>query len=167
MTDFLPSARNQFIGLIGWMGLTFAAAAIGAFASAQAGTFYLQLARPGWAPPAGLFGPVWSVLYVLMAVAAWLVWRVRGFRGARVALGFYVVQLFANALWTWLFFRWHMGSLAFAEILLLWMLIVVTIVAFWRIHAFAALLLLPYLAWVSFACALTFATWQHNPALLG
>jgi len=158
---------SQLVGLLGWLGLAFAAAAIGGFASASAGDFYRQLVRPEWAPPGWLFGPVWSVLYLLMGVAAWLVWRARGFRGARAALSLFLVQLAANALWTWLFFAWRQGALAFAEILVLWALILATTIAFWRVRPLAGALLLPYLAWVSFACALTWATWKLNPLILG
>ena len=110
---------------------------------------------------------MWTVLYTLMAVAAWLVWRAHGFRGAPLALGLFVMQLVVNAVWTWLFFTWRQGALAFAEILLLWVLILATIVAFHRFHRIAALLLVPYIAWVSLACALTYSTWQMNPAVLG
>lgn len=162
----LAPVSRQALGLFGWLLLTFAAAAIGAVASADAGAFYGQLARPGWAPPGWLFAPVWSVLYVLMGVAAWIVWRAHGFKGARAALALYVTQLAANALWTWLFFVWHQGAFAFAEILLLWCLIVATVAAFWRLNALAAIMLLPYLAWVTFASALTFSTWKLNPGLL-
>lgn len=102
-----------------------------------------------------------------MGVAAWLVWRAQGFAGARSALLVFVVQLAANALWTWLFFVWRQGGLAFAEILVLWVLILVTIGLFWRVSRVAAALLLPYLAWVSFASALTLATWRLNPEVLG
>ena len=102
-----------------------------------------------------------------MGVAAWLVWRARGFAGARSALLLFVVQLAANALWTWLFFVLRHGGLAFAEILVLWALILVTIGLFWRVSRAAATLLLPYLAWVSFASVLTLATWRLNPELLG
>jgi tryptophan-rich sensory protein len=161
------SARRQGIGLAGWLLGSFAAAAVGGVASANAGDFYQQLARPGWAPPPWLFGPVWSVLYLMMGIAAWLVWRERGFRGARAALTLFIVQLAANALWTWLFFAWRRGALAFGEILLLWVLIAATIAAFWRVRPLAGALLLPYLLWVSFAAALTFAVWRMNPALLG
>ena len=160
------STATQILGLAGWLLLTFAAAAAGAFASAGAGAFYRQLARPEWAPPGWLFAPVWTVLYVLMGVAAWLVWRAHGLRQARTALILYVAQLAANALWTWLFFVWHQGALAFAEILLLWGLIIATVVAFSRLHALAAALLLPYVAWVTFASVLTYATWKLNPAVL-
>lgn len=150
-----------------WLLLAFAAAAVGALASANAGDFYRELVRPSWAPPGWLFGPVWSVLYALMGVAAWLVWRARGFGGARNALLLFVVQLAANALWTWLFFAWRQGGLAFAEILLLLALILATVVSFWRVNRLAAVLLLPYLLWVSFASALSLSIWRLNPALLG
>jgi tryptophan-rich sensory protein len=101
-----------------------------------------------------------------MGVAAWLVWRERGFRKARVTLSLFLIQLAVNALWTWLFFVWHLGALAFGEILILWALILCTVIAFWRVRPIAGALLLPYLAWVTFASALTYAVWQHNPALL-
>ena len=161
------SLRTQTLGLVGWLVASFAAGSVGAMASARAATFYGQLSQPGWAPPAWLFGPVWSVLYLCMAVAAWLVWRERGFKGAPVALWLFVIQLVANALWTWLFFVLHAGALSMAEILVLWLLIATTIVKFWPVHRLAALLLVPYLAWVSFASALTLSLWRLNPAILG
>jgi tryptophan-rich sensory protein len=161
------STTKQTLGLLGWLLLVFAAAAIGGLASARAGAFYTELARPDWAPPGWLFGPVWSVLYALMGVSAWLVWRARGFSGARSALLLFMAQLGINALWTWLFFVWHQGGLAFAEILLLWVMIVATIMLFWRISKVAGVMLMPYLAWVTFATVLTYAIWQRNPALLG
>ena len=157
---------KEILGLAGWLTLTFAAAAIGGIASSTSGVFYRQLVRPGWAPPGWLFAPVWTVLYALMGVAAWLVWRVRGLRAARVALSLFVVQLVLNSLWTWLFFAWKQGALAFAEILVLWALIVGTMVAFWRARPLAGCLLIPYLAWVTFASVLTYAVWKLNPLLL-
>ena len=161
------SRSTQLLGLVGWLLLTFSAAALGALASVRADSFYLALVRPDWSPPVWLFGPVWTMLYLLMAVAAWRVWRDRGWREAQRGLLLYVVQLAANALWTWLFFVWHQGALAFIEILLLWSLILATLLAFWRRQRLAALLLLPYLAWVSFATVLSFTLWQLNPAILG
>lgn len=158
--------RIQAIGLLAWTVLTFAAAAVGGFASSQAGSFYADLARPSWAPPGWLFGPVWTLLYALMAIAVWLVWRSGGFRSAGSALTLYLLQLAANAMWTWLFFAWRQGGFAFAEILVLWALIAATILAFWRVSRIAGVLLLPYLAWVSFAAALTYATWTLNPGVL-
>jgi tryptophan-rich sensory protein len=101
-----------------------------------------------------------------MGVAAWLVWRAHGFRGASTALKLFLVQLVANALWTWLFFVWRQGLLALAEIGVLWVLIAATMFMFWRLSRIAALLLVPYLAWVSFAGALNLALWRLNPTLL-
>lgn len=155
------------LGLAGWLLASFATGGIGAIASVSAASFYGELSQPFWAPPAWLFGPVWSALYVLMGIAAWLVWRAHGFRGAAAALKLFVAQLFANALWTWIFFVWHLGALSLAEIVALWLVIASTILAFWRLHRIAALLLVPYLAWVSFATALTAALWRLNPAALG
>ena len=161
------SLKRQFLGLVGWLVATFAAGSVGAIASARAATFYGQLTQPTWAPPAWLFGPVWSVLYILMAVAAWLIWRKHSFSGAPTALWLFVIQLFANALWTWLFFVLHRGALSLAEIVLLWLLIAATISAFWPLQRLAALLLVPYFAWVSFASALALSLWRLNPAVLG
>lgn len=102
-----------------------------------------------------------------MGISAWLVWREHGFRGAGATLKLYAAQLVANALWTWLFFAWRQGAVALGEIAVLWLLIAATILAFWRLHRVAALLLVPYLVWVSFAAALNFALWRLNPAVLG
>ncbi|MEG0184893.1 MAG: TspO/MBR family protein [Stenotrophomonas sp.] len=157
---------RQVVGLFGWGAVTFLAAALGARASISAASFYAGLALPAWAPPAGVFGPVWTVLYALMAVAAWLVWRQGGWRAAAPALGLYLLQLVVNVLWSWLFFGWKQGALAFADIVLLLVLIVAVIIAFHRARPLAAWLLLPYLVWVSFASALNFAVWQANPGQL-
>src|SRR5471030_3027579 len=137
--------------LIGWLLLTAVAAALGALASA---------------PPAWLFGPVWSVLYLLMAVAAWRVGRVAVPRPAP-ALLLYAGQLALNALWSWLFFAWHLGAPACACIVVLWLMIAATVVLFGRRERLAAILLWPYLAWVSFAGLLCLSIWQRNPVLLG
>ena len=159
--------EKQIFGLAGWLFVSFVAAAIGGAASIQAGPFYMQLSRPDWAPPSFLFGPVWTVLYTLMGIAAWLVWRIGGFRAAKAALTLYIVQLAINALWSWLFFGWHRGALAFADILALLAFIVATLVAFWRIKPLAGVLLAPYLLWVSFASALNYSVWQLNSQVLG
>lgn len=162
----LKTVRATWPALLGWLLLTFAFAAAGAIASASAATFYSQLERAAWAPSAWLFGPVWSVLYLLMAIAAW---RVSGSATPRrrPALALYLCQLAVNALWTWLFFAWHRGALAMACIVVLWLMIAATIALFGRCQRLAAALLLPYLAWVSFAGVLCFSVWQRNPALLG
>lgn len=158
------SLSLQLFGLLGWLLAAFAAGAVGAFASVDAASFYAQLSKPSWAPPGWVFGPVWSVLSALMGVAAWLVWRSPGPK--KVALTLFVAQLAANALWTWLFFAWRMGALAAVEIVLLLALIVATVAAFRRISRPAAVLMLPYLIWVSFASVLTWVLWLSNPNLL-
>ena len=159
--------RQQIPGFIGWLAASFLVAALGAIASAQAASFYAQLARPAWAPPSWVFGPVWTALYLMMAIGAWLVWRRGGFSAARTALSLFIAQLAANALWSWLFFAWHLGAAAFTDIVVLWLLIVATLLAFWRHSKTAAALLVPYLLWVSFAMALNYSVWQLNPGLLG
>ncbi|MGH7690285.1 MAG: TspO/MBR family protein [Gemmatimonadaceae bacterium] len=162
-----PATPRTNLGLVGWLAVSFAAAAVGAVASIQAQSFYGQLVQPSWAPPPSLFGPVWTVLYALMAVAAWMVWRSGGIRANRASLSLFVVQLAVNALWTWLFFAWHRGALAFVDIVVLWVLIGATLIAFWRVRRAAGVLLVPYLLWVSFAAALSYVMWQLNPRILG
>ena len=161
-----PSSVPPWLALILWIALCAATGAIGAIASVNAAEFYALLDKPTWAPPAKVFGPVWTLLYISMAVAAWLVWRERGWTRAGGALGLFVAQLALNSLWSWLFFAWHRGPLALADILALLGLIVATMAAFARVRALAAWLLVPYLAWVCFATALNYSVWQRNPLLL-
>jgi benzodiazapine receptor len=161
------SKQKQILGLVGWLVVSFAASAVGAVASIQAKSFYSHLAQPAWAPPAGIFGPVWTVLYALMGIAAWLVWRSGGFRPNRKALTLFLLQLAFNSLWSWLFFAWHRGAWALADVFVLWILIVATLVSFWRLRPLAGALLIPYLLWVSFASALNYSVWQLNPQILG
>lgn len=161
------SKQKDILGFLGWVIVTFAAAAVGARASIEAQAFYDQLLQPAWAPPPWLFGPVWSVLYALMAIAAWLVWRSGELRTNRIALALFILQLVLNAFWSWLFFAWKFGALAFAEVVLLWVLIVATVVAFWGVRPLPGMLLIPYLMWVGFAAALNYALWQLNPQILG
>lgn len=161
------TGKQQFVGLIGWLAVTAIAALVGSVASRRAQDLYGGLVQPSWAPPPEAFGPVWTVLYLLMAVAAWLVWRRGGFAQARAALVLYLVQLAVNALWSWLFFAWQMGAVALADIALMWVLVVATMAVFRRHSRPAALLLLPYLAWISFAAVLNLRLWQLNPGVLG
>ena len=161
------SKREQLLGLLFWLAIAFIAAAIGGAASITAEPFYLQLDRPEWAPPSSVFGPVWSVLYTLIGISAWLVWRVDGFWGARPALTLFLLQLAVNALWSWMFFGWRLGGLAFIDILLLLPLIIIMVIMFCRIRPLAGVLLIPYLLWVSFAAVLNYSVWQLNPQILG
>ena len=161
------TAGKQAAGLMGWLLATGIAAWLGSMASRRSEDFYTQIEQPSWAPPPEVFGPVWTVLYILMAIAAWLVWRVAGFAHARTALTLFLVQLVVNALWSWLFFAWRMGAAAFVDIVLMWVLVAATIAAFRRHSRLAAALMLPYLAWITFAGALNFTIWRLNPGVLG
>jgi len=157
--------------LVAWLALVAVAGALGAIASRDAASFYGGLAKPAWAPPGWVFGPVWTALYLLMGVAAWLVWRERpttpaGGASRRRGLALFVAQLALNALWTWLFFAWRQGAAALAEVLLLWLAVALTIGYFSRVRRSAAWCLAPYLAWTTFAMALTWAVWQRNPGQL-
>lgn len=151
---------RRWLGVAGWLVLPFVAAAVGSLV--PAGAAYPQLRQPSWAPPAWLFGPVWSALFLMMGIAAALVWSAFGWRGARVALGLFVAQLAFNALWSLVFFGLGARGWAFAEILVLWSLILATLVAFWRRRPAAGALLVPYLAWVTFASVLNYAIWRLN-----
>lgn len=151
---------NRWAGLAIWVALPLLIGA-GVGGLFQPGPWYDELAKPSWNPPSWVFGPVWTALYVLMGVAAWLVWDRHG-RSARGALTLFVVQLLFNAAWSAIFFGLQSPGLAFAEILVLWALIVATTVAFWRLRAVAGGLMLPYLAWVSFAAVLNFTIWRLN-----
>ncbi|MEV1143078.1 TspO/MBR family protein [Micromonospora sp. NPDC049799] len=150
---------RRWWALLGFGAAVFVAAAVGGLGVQGTSAEYASLEQPSWAPPSWLFGPVWTVLYAMIAVAGWLVWRRVGFGPAVWA---WVTQLVLNAIWTPLFFGAGRYGLAFAEILLMWLAIAVTVVLFWRISRPAALLMLPYWAWVTFASALNFAIWQLN-----
>ena len=163
MSDSSPVSRTpaaRILALSGWLLLCFGAASLGALFGP--GEWYASLQKPSWNPPGWIFGPVWSALYVMMAVAAWFVWQRGGFSNQRQPLVIFLVQLALNAGWTPLFFGLHSPGLAFAEIVLLWLAIAATMVVFRPVSRTAMLLLVPYLAWVSFAAALNFALWKLN-----
>jgi translocator protein len=158
--DPAPSSIRQTIALIGWLALCFAAASTAVFVSIDG--WYFTLTKPSWNPPAWVFGPVWSLLYTLMAVSAWIVWRKGGWQAQGKILGLFLLQWFLNAAWTPLFFGLHHLGLAFAEIFLLWLAIAATLISFWRVSKAAGVLLIPYLAWVTVAAALNFTIWRLN-----
>ncbi|MFC1499595.1 TspO/MBR family protein [Candidatus Zixiibacteriota bacterium] len=161
--DSFPAA---FVAFAIVFVVTFAAAGIGAAASVNAGRFYMELNRPAWAPSAAVFGPVWTILYTLIALAAFLVVREAGWRLALVPLAIFVLQLALNGVWTWLFFKWHLGGAAFLDIVILLLLVAVTAWVFWGIRPLAGVLMLPYLGWVGFATVLTWSVWRLNPGVL-
>ncbi|MGB9691678.1 MAG: TspO/MBR family protein [Candidatus Sumerlaeaceae bacterium] len=145
-----------FGALILFVVVTYGAAAIGGFFGP--GAWYASLPKPTWTPPPWVFGPVWSLLYTLMAIAAWLVWKQTGWRHPALAL--YAAQLVLNTLWSPLFFGLHRPDLAFVDLVLLLCAIIATCVVFWRVSVGAGVLLLPYIAWVSFAGVLNFTIMQ-------
>ena len=151
------------IGLAASMAICFGAAGIGSLLTRPAiSGWYYALRKPVWAPPNWLFGPVWSLLYLGMGIAVWLVWRRAGFAGARLALALFAVQLGLNVGWSAIFFSLHRPGAACAEIVILWFLILATVVAFWPLSRAAGCLMVPYLLWVAFAAALNFAIWRMN-----
>jgi translocator protein len=156
----MTAGLKSIFGLAGWLVLCFGAAAAGA--QFMPGEWYAGLKKPAWNPPSWIFGPVWSALYTMMAVAAWLVWKRGGFKAMRLPLGLFLLQLLFNALWSPLFFGLHNPALGFADISLLWLALVGTAAAFYRAHAAAGLLLVPYVAWVTFAAALNLTLWRLN-----
>ena len=155
----LKPATGLFISFL----VCFSAAAIGSLTTTpQIPNWYADLAKPIWTPPNWLFGPVWTILFSLMAIAAWLVWRKHGMKKARRALVWFGIQLVLNSLWSVLFFGWNNPGAAAAEILLLWLTILLTMVTFSKKSKAAGLLLVPYFLWVSFAMVLNISIWQMN-----
>lgn len=126
------------------------------------GEWYADLTKPAWNPPGWVFGPVWATLYVMMAIAAWLVWRTADRGPIRAPMILYGIQLVFNALWSFIFFGLHSPALAFVEVVLLAMAILATLVAFRRASRVAGMLMVPYLAWVGFAVVLHFVIWRSN-----
>jgi len=154
---------GQFAMLLILLAVCLGTGAIGAALTASSvRDWYPTLSKPAWTPPDWLFGPVWTALYVMMALAAWLVWRRAGWAASRTALGLFAAQLLLNAAWSGLFFALRSPASAFADILLLWCAIVATIWSFGRVSAVAAGLLVPYLFWVTYAAVLNAAIWRMN-----
>jgi benzodiazapine receptor len=152
------SPARDVLGLTAFVTLCFGVSALGGRAAAAAlPGWYAALPKPSWTPPSWVFGPVWTLLYPLVAVAGWLAWR-----EGRARLGplVYLLQLALNAAWPWLFFAERRVDLALACAVALWVAILATVLAFWRVSRTAAVLMLPYLAWVGFAVALNRAIWK-------
>ncbi len=151
------------IGLIVSFAVCFGVAALGSlFTTPSLAPWYASILKPPWTPPAWLFGPVWTLLFIMMAVSAWFVWLHEGFAGTATAFILFAAQLVLNALWSALFFGLRSPGAAFVEIVFLWLAIGATALAFSRIDTLAALLLAPYLMWVSFAAVLNFTIWRLN-----
>ena len=154
---------RQAVGLGVSLVISFGAAGLGSVLTTPSiSGWYSALRKPSWTPPNWLFGPVWAALYLGMAIAAWLVWRRAGVSAAKLALTLFVLQLVLNVGWSAIFFTLHIPGFAFAEILLLWLLILATAASFWPASRAAAWLMVPYLSWVGFAAALNYAIWRLN-----
>ena len=155
--------RYRWIGFGVSVAVCFGAAALGSLATmSEINGWYSTLTKPAWNPPNYIFGPVWTTLYLMMAIAAWLTWQHSGWRTARIPLVLFAIQLALNVGWSWVFFGMHQIGPAFAEILVLWTAILATTIAFFRVQRLAGVLMIPYLAWVSFAGFLNFTIWQMN-----
>jgi translocator protein len=149
--------------LVFWAAVVFGTALVGSLFTRQGiPEWFATLHKPAFNPPSWVFGPVWAVLYVLMAVAMWLVWRKAGTSGVTVATVLFVTQLALNVLWPAIFFALRRPGAAFVEIIVLWCAILATTIAFWIIRPLAGLLLVPYQLWVTFAAILNFAIWRTN-----
>jgi benzodiazapine receptor len=154
----------KLLRLLGCIVLCEAAGLIGGIFTAQSvTTWYVTLAKPSFTPPAWVFGPVWTALYLLMGISLYLVWRNGGeAKERRTALTVFFAQLILNALWSFIFFGLRNPGAAAVEIIVLWACILVTVILFWKLTRSAALLLVPYILWVSFAAVLNFAVWRLN-----
>ncbi|NIU87191.1 MAG: tryptophan-rich sensory protein, partial [Nitrosopumilaceae archaeon] len=146
--------------LLIWILICFIPAIIGS--QFGPGEWYQTLSKPEWNPPNWIFGPVWTVLYTLMAVSVWIIWKNYGLKLAMIPIAYFIAQLVLNALWPWFFFGLNDIWLALIDIVLLWIMILITINMFWRLNIWAGALLLPYLAWVSFAVYLNYTIWNLN-----
>jgi benzodiazapine receptor len=155
---------RQVIAAALFVVVSLGAGALGGLATRRAvPEWYSQLARPAWAPPNWVFGPVWTVLYLMMGISAWLVWRrAGGLQAAALPLALFLAQLALNTAWSVIFFGLRQPGWALLEVLALWAMILATLLAFWRIWPAAGALLLPYLAWVTFAGGLNYAIWRLN-----
>jgi translocator protein len=158
-----PNMSKRYPALLLFLVVTFVAAAVGSAATAgSVAEWYPTLRKPSWNPPSWVFGPVWTLLYVAMAVAAWRVWRRAESGAARATLGLYGAQLALNALWSILFFGLRRPDLALVDVVLLWVLLLVLLVRFARVDRLAVVLWTPYVAWVGFASVLNATIWQLN-----
>jgi len=152
--------NGSWLQLAGWIGCGFIFATIGG--AARPGAWYRGIKKPAWNPPDWVFAPVWSVLFILMGVAAWMVWSRRGDQSVTLPLLLFGVQLTLNSLWSWLFFGFHRMDLALIEVVVFWLSILATAVTFHQVRPLAGQLFIPYLLWVAFAAYLNYTLWRLN-----
>jgi len=158
----MTTARQAIILAVS-VGICLGAAGVGSILTTPSiDPWYATLRKPAWTPPNWVFGPVWTALYLSMAVAAWLVWRQAGFSPAKLSLTLFVIQLALNVAWSGIFFGFRLVGVAFLEVVLLWLFILSTTIAFWSVSRMASWLMVPYLIWVAYAAALNGAIWRMN-----
>jgi tryptophan-rich sensory protein len=151
------------LSLMVFIILCFSAAALGSvFTHRSIKTWYLTIKKPSWNPPGKVFAPVWTVLYLMMAVAGWIVWERLSQKGVSVPMVLFFIQLVLNTVWSAVFFGLRNPGWAFLEVILLWVFIALTVISFWNVYWVAGVLFLPYLLWVSFAAILNLAIWRLN-----
>ncbi len=150
----------KIIGLVVWILICFIPAIIGS--QFGPGDWYQTLTKPEWNPPNWIFGSVWTLLYISMGISVWIIWKNYGLKTAAIPITFFIAQLILNALWSWFFFGLENVGLAFIDIVALWTLIFITLILFWKLNTWSGVLLLPYIAWVSFATVLNYNIWQLN-----
>lgn len=155
--------RTRWIGFVLFVAVSLGAGGLGAVATTpQIDGWYRTIVKPEWNPPNWVFGPVWTTLFILMGISAWLIWKPAGFKKAILPLALFAFQLILNVAWSWIFFGMHQIGWAVVEILILWLAILTTMVAFFRRSKPAGWLLAPYLCWVTFASVLNFTIWRLN-----
>ena len=164
MSAAIPRGRtSDLLGLAAFVALCLAVSAAGGWVTAgSVTTWYPTLHKPAFNPPNWVFAPVWTTLYLMIALAGWRVWRNRAAAAVRTALAAYAVQLMLNLVWSFMFFGAHMIGAALADIALLFAAICITAALFWKIDRGAGWLLVPYAAWVAFACLLNYTLWRLN-----
>ena len=154
---------HQWLALAGWLAACFLVSGVAGYATVQAiPTWYAGISKPSFTPPNQVFAPVWTTLYALMGIAAWLIWRMPDSPDRTRALILFWVQLLLNFAWSWIFFHQHLIFAAALEIVILWLAILFMTIAYMRVYPLAAWMMLPYLCWVAFASVLNWGIWHAN-----
>ena len=154
------SILNKLLPVILWIFISFIPAIVGGFF--KPGSWYLEIIKPEWTPPGWIFGPVWFLLYLIMGISASIIWKLKNTYNIMLPIVFFIIQLILNALWSWIFFGRHELLYSVIDIVVLLIMIIVTIILFYRINKKAGLILLPYLLWVGFATVLNYNIWLLN-----
>jgi len=159
----METRGNQWLALAGYLAACFLVSAVAGYATVQSiPTWYANISKPGFTPPNQVFAPVWTILYALMGIAAWLIWRMPDSPHRTRAIALFWLQLLLNFAWSWIFFYLHLILGAALEIVILWFAILFTTIAYRRVYPLAGWMMIPYLCWVSFASVLNWGIWHAN-----